>query len=182
MIILGIDPGLEKMGYGVIESIHGRDRLIDYGMVWALKKDKETGKIKTLVERLQELEEGVNELIDTFHPDQVAIEELFFQNNVSTCIPVAQARGVILLTCAKKLGTEVYEYTPNQIKLGLCGNARADKGQMIRMVCMSLNLEYKINGMGKNAIKSKYDDSADALAAAIVHAHSSQAIGNFKIQ
>jgi len=175
MIILGIDPGLEKMGYGVIESIHGKDRLIDYGMVWAKKVDKKTGHVKSLVERLLELEEGVNELVDTFKPDQIAIEELFFTNNVTTGIPVAEARGVILLTCAKKLGTEVYEYTPNQIKNGVCGNPYADKKQIIRVVQMLLKLPEK-------TIAAGFDDSADALAAAICHAHSAENLGNFKIQ
>lgn len=175
MIILGIDPGLEKMGYGVIESVHGKDKCIDYGIVWSKKTDKETGYTKTLPERLLEIEQGVNELIDTYKPDQIAIEELFFTKNVTNGIAVAEARGVILLSCIKKIGNEVYEYTPNQIKSGLTGNAEADKKQMIRVVELTL-------GLKEGTIPLKYDDAADALAGAIVHAHTNQINGGFRLR
>ena len=109
MIILGIDPGLATMGYGVINSEKGNYSVIDYGVVT-------TPKECTLPERLLQLEDGVKELIQTYKPDNVSIEELFFSKNITTGIPVAEARGVILLTAVKSLGKEVYGVTELSIK------------------------------------------------------------------
>ena len=122
MVILGIDPGLATMGYGVINSVKGNYSVIDYGVVT-------TPKECTLPERLQQLEDGVKELIETYKPDNVSIEELFFSKNITTGIPVAEARGVILLTAVKSLGKEVYEYTPNQIKQAVTGYGGASASQ-----------------------------------------------------
>ena len=165
MIILGIDPGLATMGYGVINSLKGNYSVIDYGVVT-------TPKERTLPERLQQLEDGVKELIETYRPDNVSIEELFFSKNITTGIPVAEARGVILLTAVKALGKEVYEYTPNQIKQAVTGYGGADKIQMQHMVQTLLRLKSV----------PRPDDAADALAVAICHAQTSRMRNNFKVQ
>ncbi len=165
MIILGIDPGLATMGYGVIEANKGSYSVIDYGVVT-------TPKDCTLPQRLQQLEDGVKELIDTFKPDNISIEELFFSKNVTTGIPVAEARGVILLTAVKGMGGEVYEYTPNQIKQAVTGYGGADKIQMQHMVQALLRLKSV----------PRPDDAADALAVAICHAQTSRVASNFKIR
>ena len=161
MIILGIDPGLATMGYGVINSEKGNYSVIDYGVVTTPKECT-----------LPELEDGVKELIQTYKPDNVSIEELFFSKNITTGIPVAEARGVILLTAVKSLGKEVYEYTPNQIKQAVTGYGGADKIQMQHMVQVLLRLKSV----------PRPDDAADALAVAICHAQTSRMIGTFKVQ
>ena len=165
MIILGIDPGLATMGYGVISAVHGNFSVIDYGVVT-------TPKELTLPQRLAQLEEGVTELIQTFKPQNISIEELFFSKNITTGIPVAEARGVILLTAVKNLGDEVYEYTPNQIKMAITGYGGADKIQMQHMVQALLRLK-KV---------PRPDDAADALAAALCHAQTSRMTTEFKIR
>lgn len=165
MIILGIDPGLATMGYGVINAVKGNYSVIDYGAVI-------TPKDCTLPQRLKQLEEGVQELIETFKPDNIAIEELFFSKNVTTGIAVSEARGVILLTAVKGLGDEVYEYTPNQIKQAVTGYGGADKMQMQHMVQTLLRLKSV----------PRPDDAADALAVAICHAQTSRMTTNFKVQ
>ena len=165
MIILGIDPGLATMGYGVINAVKGNYSVIDYGAVV-------TPKDCTLPQRLKQLEEGVKELIETFKPDNIAIEELFFSKNVTTGIAVSEARGVILLTAVKGLGDEVYEYTPNQIKQAVTGYGGADKMQMQHMVQALLRLKSV----------PRPDDAADALAVAICHAQTSRMTTSFKVQ
>ncbi len=165
MIILGIDPGLATMGYGVINAVKGNYSVIDYGAVI-------TPKDCTLPQRLKQLEEGVQELIETFKPDNIAIEELFFSKNVTTGIAVSEARGVILLTAVKGLGDEVYEYTPNQIKQAVTGYGGADKMQMQHMVQALLRLKSV----------PRPDDAADALAVAICHAQTSRMTTSFKVQ
>ncbi len=165
MIILGIDPGLATMGYGVISAVHGNFSVIDYGVVT-------TPKELTLPQRLAQLEEGVRELVETFKPQNIAIEELFFSKNITTGIPVAEARGVILLTAVKSLGDEVYEYTPNQIKMAITGYGGADKIQMQHMVQALLRLK-KV---------PRPDDAADALAVALCHAQTSRMTTEFKIK
>jgi len=157
MIILGIDPGLATMGYGVISANRGVFKVVDYGVVTTPKED-------SLPKRLFQIEEGVSELIEAFKPDNVAIEELFFSKNITTVIAVAEARGVILLTAVKGIGSEVYEYTPNQIKQSLTGYGKADKIQMQHVVTSLLHLS-KI---------PRPDDAADALAVAVCHAHTSR--------
>ena len=165
MIILGIDPGLATMGYGVINAVKGNYSVIDYGAVV-------TPKDCTLPQRLKQLEEGVQELIETFKPDNIAIEELLFSKNVTTGIAVSEARGVILLTAVKGLGDEVYEYTPNQIKQAVTGYGGADKMQMQHMVQALLRLKSV----------PRPDDAADALAVAICHAQTSRMTTSFKVQ
>ena len=157
MIILGIDPGLATMGYGIIEKKPNGDSVpVDYGVVL-------TPKDESLPVRLAMLEEGVNKILNKFKPAEVAVEELFFSKNITTGIPVAHARGVILLTCVKYCG-KLYEYTPMQIKQALTGYGRADKVQMMHVVASLLHLQ-KI---------PRPDDAADALAVALCHAHTSR--------
>ncbi|MBE6648040.1 MAG: crossover junction endodeoxyribonuclease RuvC [Ruminococcaceae bacterium] len=153
MIILGIDPGIATVGYGVISAVNGKFYPIDYGTI--------TTKAGVLLEkRLLEIYEGVTELIKRHSPDAVAIEELFFNKNVKTAIDVAQGRGAILTAIAKS-GIDLFEYTPLQVKSSVVGYGRAEKQQVMYMIKVLLNL--------KSAPKP--DDTADALAIAICHAN-----------
>ena len=157
MIILGIDPGLATMGYGVVEKLKNDSTVaVDYGVVL-------TPKEESLPVRLAMLEEGVNKILTKYKPDEIAVEELFFSKNIPTGIPVAHARGVTLLTCVKYCG-RLFEYTPNQIKQSLTGYGKADKIQMMHVVTSLLRL---------NKIP-RPDDAADALAVALCHAHTSR--------
>ncbi len=157
MIILGIDPGLATMGYGVIDKrADGGSVAVDYGVVL-------TPKQESLPVRLAMLEEGINKILAKFSPEEIAVEELFFSKNITTGIPVAHARGVTLLTCVKYCG-RLYEYTPMQIKQALTGYGRADKVQMMHVVTSLLHFS-KI---------PRPDDAADALAVALCHAHTSR--------
>ena len=164
MVVLGIDPCLATLVWGVLKNDRGRFETIDYGVVL-------TPKEESLPVRLAMLEEGVNKLIDKYHPDEIALEELFFNNNITTGINVAQARGVILLTCVKKCG-RLYEYTPLQIKQALTGYGRADKKQMQIMVKTLLRLDNI----------PKPDDAADALAVALTHCQTSRFSSSFGIR
>ena len=157
MIIVGFDPGLATLGYGVIEK--GKDykaQMIDYGVI-------STPKDENLAVRLCMIEQGVKQIIEKFKPDEIAVEELFFAKNVTTGINVAHARGVLLLTVAKECG-RLYEYTPLQIKQALTGYGRADKHQIQAMVKTYLNLKSI----------PRPDDAADALAVALCHAQTNK--------
>ena len=166
MIILGIDPGLATLGYGVIEKdARGNGRAVEFGVVV-------TPKDEGLPVRLAMLEEGINRILAKFDPDEIAMEELFFSKNITTGIAVAHARGVALLTCVKHCG-KLYEYTPMQIKQALTGYGKADKKQMQSVVTSLLKLK----------TVPKPDDAADALAIALCHAFTSRfgelfAVGN----
>ncbi len=166
MIILGIDPGLATLGFGVIEKdARGNCRAIDCGV---LTTPKEEG----LPVRLAMLEEGLQRLLDQYRPDEIAMEELFFSKNITTGIAVAHARGVALLTCVKRCG-KLYEYTPMQIKQALTGYGKADKKQIQTVVASLLKLKSV----------PKPDDAADALGIALCHAFTSRfgelfAVGN----
>ena len=151
MIILGIDPGLAIVGFGVIDKQKNRTEVIDYGVIRTPKED-------TLPMRLEKVYKGMCELIDKYKPEQVAIEELFFNTNITTGIAVAEARGVIILACINK-GCKLFEYTPLQIKQALTGNGRADKQQVQYMVKAILRLKET----------PRPDDAADGLAAALCH-------------
>ena len=158
MIILGIDPGLAIVGYGVIEYTKGRFRTLSYGAI--------TTPAHTPVEaRLSMIFTEMNALIDKYHPDEMAIEELFFNTNSTTAIAVAEARGVILLSAVRK-GVRCHEYTPLQVKSSVVGYGKADKKQVMMMVQTILKLEKA----------PKLDDTADALAIAICHAHTGGSI------
>lgn len=163
MIIIGIDPGLAIMGYGVIKYNGSQIKVLDYGAV--------TTPAHTSVSiRLQMLYDGLSEIFKKYKPDAVAFEELFFNTNTTTAINVAQARGVALLVGNQYCGN-LFEYTPLQIKQALTGNGRAEKKQVQYMVQNILNLK-KL---------PKPDDAADALAVAITHTQTNHHISNFKI-
>ncbi len=149
-IILGIDPGFGRMGYGVIEKMKtGEWQALDYGCI-------NTSPKKSFVERLQEVCEAVELLIKKYKPTVVGVEKLYFARNVTTAIEVAQARGVILL-CAVQAGLPVDEFTPQQVKQAITGYGKAEKIQMQKMVAIILKIKGKI----------KSDDAADALAIAL---------------
>ena len=157
MIILGIDPGYAIVGFGVIEKDNrGNCKVIDYGTI-------ETPKEESFPLRLKIIAEGMKSLISKYKPDQIAVEELFFNNNITTGIAVAEARGVILLTAVTECG-ELYEYTPLQIKQAITGNGRAEKKQVQYMTVAILGLKSI----------PKPDDAADALACALCHAQTSK--------
>ena len=164
MIILGIDPGIGTMGYGVLEKdARGNCAAVDYGVI-------KTPKDENLAVRLCMLEEGVNALFDKFRPEETAMEELFFSKNITTGIAVAHARGVILLTANKRCG-RIFEYTPNQIKQALTGYGKADKIQVQRTVASHLRLKSV----------PRPDDAADALGVALCHAFTSRFANLFKV-
>ena len=165
MIILGIDPGIAIVGFGVIEKNNrGECKVIDYGVI-TTHKDTQTP------ERLKQVYAGIMQLIEKYKPDAIALEELFFNNNVTTAITVAQARGVLLIASANYT-ENLYEYTPLQIKQALTGNGRAEKKQVQYMVKAILNL---------NSIP-KPDDAADALAVALTHAQTNTFLSQTKIR
>ncbi|MBE5735784.1 MAG: crossover junction endodeoxyribonuclease RuvC [Clostridiales bacterium] len=164
MIILGIDPGLAIVGFGVLDKQKGRTEVVDYGVINTPKED-------TLPVRLEKIYKGMCALIDQYKPDQVAIEELFFNTNITTGIAVAEARGVIILACMNK-GCKLFEYTPLQIKQALTGNGRADKHQVQFMVKAILKL---------NSIP-RPDDAADGLAAALCHSQTNQLLAGTDIK
>ena len=156
MIILGIDPGLAIVGYGVVESEKGRVRPLDYGVI-----NTPAGMRTPL--RLQMIHKGLLSLFEKFKPDEIAVEELFFSNNKTTGIPVAEARGVIVMT-AINYTDKLFEYTPNQIKQAITGWGGADKKQMQEVVRQTLRLPSI----------PKPDDAADALAVALTHAQTNR--------
>ena len=153
MRILGIDPGYAIMGYGILDMNGNHFSVVDYGSII-------TDAGTPMAERLKILYDSLIEIIDKYQPEEVGIEELFFNNNAKTAIMVGEARGIALLACVNK-GVKIFEYTPLQIKQGLVGYGRADKKQVQNMVKGILNLESV----------PKPDDTADALAAAICHGH-----------
>lgn len=154
MIILGIDPGIAIVGYGLIECKGNKFNAIEYGAITTDSKCPFPYRIKTIYEEMISL-------IDKYTPTDLAVEELFFNKNVKTAIKVGQARGVEILAAVNK-GVNIYEYTPLQIKQGVVGYGRADKKQVQEMVKMLLNLKDI----------PKPDDVADALAVALCHGSS----------
>jgi crossover junction endodeoxyribonuclease RuvC len=153
MVILGIDPGLAIVGWGVIEYQNMHFRMVACGSITT-----EAG-IPT-EDRLAEIYDGMKQLIERYRPDAIAVEELFFNTNITTGIRVAEARGVILL-CAAQKKISVAEYTPMQVKQAVVGYGRAEKKQVIAMVTAILKLQKP----------PKPDDTADALAIAVCHGH-----------
>ncbi len=156
MRILGIDPGYGIVGYGIIDYVNNSYNVIDFGVI-------KTPKEESLPVRLAIIYDIVKELIKKNKPDQIAVEELFYFKNQTTIIPVAEARGIILLAGIHECG-EIFEYTPLQIKQALTGNGRAEKAQIQYMVKTILGLKET----------PKPDDAADALAVAITHANFNQ--------
>ncbi len=153
MRILGIDPGLATIGWGVIDTTGVKHKALAYG---AIITPAGTPTEKRLALIFAELEA----IIKKYQPEVMAVEELFFNTNITTGIRVAEARGVILL-CAERCGIELAEYTPLQVKQAVVGYGRAEKKQVITMVTMLLGLPKPPSP----------DDTADALAIAVCHAH-----------
>jgi len=158
MIILGIDPGTATTGFGVIKKT-GKDNIevLDYGCIETLP-GLEAG------DRLKIINNELNKLIKKYSPEMMAVENLFFFKNLKTAMPVSQAKGVILLTAAKKR-IPVVEFTPLQVKMTITGYGRAEKKQVQRMVQTMLCLEEK----PKDKAKRK-DDATDALGIALCYA------------
>lgn len=158
MRILGIDPGIAIVGFGLIESNRGSVRMLQYGAVTT-----EAGL--PLATRLVQIENDMTALIAQLKPDEIAVEELFFSKNITTGIAVAHGRGVILCT-AERLGVPIFEYTPMQVKQAVAGYGLADKKQVMDMTKRLLKLK----------AVPKPDDAADALAIAICHARSATSL------
>ena len=153
MRIIGIDPGYAIMGYGIVDYRGSRYTPGEFGSITTEAHTPNEERLMTLYDEL-------TRIIEEFRPDEASIEELFYNTNATTAIMVGEARGTALLACAKA-GIRISEYTPLQIKSSLTGYGRADKKQVQTMVKMILNLKEV----------PKPDDTADALAAAICHAH-----------
>ncbi|MFH0873779.1 MAG: crossover junction endodeoxyribonuclease RuvC [Candidatus Komeilibacteria bacterium] len=151
-LILGIDPGFADTGWGVI-SFAGQGQMLACGSISTPKSD-------SFSDRLLALGQQLTTIIKTYRPDMVAIEELFFNTNVTTGIKVAMARGVIMYVC-RQAGLPVREFTPGQIKLALTSDGRASKAQMGKMIQLLLNL----------SVLPQPDDAVDALACALTCAH-----------
>ncbi|ABR48491.1 crossover junction endodeoxyribonuclease RuvC [Alkaliphilus metalliredigens QYMF] len=164
MIILGIDPGIAILGYGIVKYEGNKFKVIDYGAI------KTSSKMAT-PQRLKEIYLRLDELISEYQPDAVAIEELFFNTNTTTAMVVSHARGVAVLAAAIH-EKEIYEYTPLQVKQAVVGYGRAEKKQVQQMIKILLNLEQA----------PKPDDVADALAVAVCHAHSGHFQSLFKVK
>lgn len=154
MKILGIDPGYAIVGYGLVSYDNYKFKTIGYGAI--------TTKAGIPINlRLLEIFNDMTTILETFKPEMVAIEKLFFNTNTKTAIDVAQARGVVVVACASQ-NIPIYEYTPLQVKQSVTGYGRAEKKQVMEMT-------KSILGMSK---VPKPDDAADALAVAICHGHS----------
>ena len=172
MRILGIDPGIATIGFGVLESEKNSHKLINCGVIT-------TPAHTSLSSRLEQIYDDMLSLLDLFKPDAVSIEELFFNTNITTGISVAHGRGVILLAC-RKYGVKVYEYTPLQVKQAVVGYGRAEKHQVMDMVKRICQLPAQVMDMVKRICQlpaaPKPDDAADAVALAICHARSATSL------
>lgn len=149
MIILGIDPGTRRIGFGVVEYEGGRCNLRDAGILAIREKINDQ-------QALEEVSRGIKNLIQKYRPDAAAVEKIFFSKNQKTAIEVAQARGVILAIMVES-HVPAYEYSPNEIKLSVTGNGNADKKSVAKMVALIL----------KQTHMKLIDDASDALAAAL---------------
>lgn len=161
MIVLGIDPGTARLGYGVIDTAGGVPSLIDFGIA-------ETYPTDSMPDRLLQIYQNIQLLLTEHEPDVMAIEKLFFARNVTTAIAVGQARGVVLLAAAEK-GLAVREYTPSEVKHSIVGYGKADKSQIQEMVRIILGLDHI----------PRPDDAADALAIAVCDAHMTSGYGAY---
>ena len=164
MVILGIDPGLALLGWGVVEAVGGRLKLLGYGVV-------ETKAGTPQAQRLRAIQLGIRDVISIYKPDDIAFEELFFARNVTTALSVGAARGAAIIAAAEYT-ENLYEYTPMQIKQAVTGWGKADKHQVQQMVKLLLNMKEI----------PKPDDAADGIAAAITHAHSLHAKEMFRMK
>lgn len=154
MRILGIDPGVATIGFGLVEADRGRQQLLRYGVIT-------TPPGIPLSSRLWQISEDMSSLLTQLRPDEASVEELFFSKNITTGIAVAHGRGVILLEL-ERAGIPVYEYTPMQVKQAVVGYGKAEKRQVMDMTRRLLHLK----------AVPRPDDAADALALALCHARS----------
>ena len=154
MRILGIDPGLATMGFGIIDIVEHRPVLVEAGAVITTPEMR-------MFERLRKINEDIRDLLNLYQPDDIVFEELFFARNVTTALNVGAARGSALCACATYTG-QIYEYTPLQIKQAITGYGRADKHQ----------IQYMVKLMMKHPDIIRPDDAADAVAAALTHFNS----------
>ncbi len=155
MRIIGIDPGTAITGFSILEVKNKKLTLLDFGYI-------QTHKGLKKAERLNHIAEDMEELLKKWSPDKAAVEKLFFNKNIKTAIDVAEARGVVTQKCASR-GLEIEEYGPSEIKSSVCGNGRADKKAVQKMVKMIMDMKET----------PKPDDVADAIAVAICSANSS---------
>ncbi len=160
MVILGIDPGVATIGFGLIRAERGKNTLLQYGVIT-------TPAGIPLSQRLLQISRDMDELLTQFKPDEMAVEELFFTKNITTGISVAHGRGVILLS-AEKAGIPVFEYTPMQVKQAVAGYGAAEKRQVMLMTQRLLGMKEV----------PKPDDAADALALAICHGRAATSLLN----
>jgi len=160
MRILGIDPGVATVGFGLVEATRAKQRPLRYGVIT-------TPAGLPLSTRLAQLFQDMETILEQFHPDEIAVEELFFSKNITTGIAVAHGRGVILLAC-ERFGAPVYEYTPMQVKQAVAGYGGAQKRQVMLMTQQLLKLKEL----------PRPDDAADALALAICHGRSATSLLN----
>ncbi|MDC7225017.1 MAG: crossover junction endodeoxyribonuclease RuvC [Spirochaetales bacterium] len=151
MRVLGIDPGLASVGWGVVESKHNRLSHVARGTITTASRDSSGFRLKKIYQELQDI-------IEEYKPDEAALETLYFAKNITSALPVAQARGVLLLACTEA-GLPIGEYTPLEIKQAVVGSGRAEKQQVEHMVRLLLGLREK----------EKSDHATDALAAAVCH-------------
>ena len=164
MIVLGIDPGYALMGWGVVEANGSQMKLLGYGCI-------ETKAGTPMQKRLRALQLGIRDLTLMYHPDEVAFEELFFAQNVTTALMVGAARGAAIIAAAEYT-ENLYEYTPMQIKQAITGYGGADKHQMQHMVKLLLGMDDII----------RPDDAADAVAAALTHIQAGRMKEQFKLK
>jgi crossover junction endodeoxyribonuclease RuvC len=154
MIVIGVDPGLARLGYGVIEVSGGDIQPVCYGII------ETSGKDHRASERLLKIYTEIGTLFDKYSPNHISLEKLFFTKNISSAMSVSEVRGIILLAAEQRL-IPVTEYTPNQIKQAITGSGRADKRQVQEMIKRLLHL----------AEIPTPDDAADALSIALCHIH-----------
>ncbi len=156
MIILGVDPGTATTGFGIIRKTKKKLKVIDYGCI-------KTYPDSTPGNRLKIINNELNKLINKYKPKVLAVENVYFFKNLKTAMPVSQAKGVILLTAAKKK-IPVYEFTPLQMKMAITGYGKAEKKQVQKMIKVLLNLKEV----------PKLDDAADALGIALCYVFQSR--------
>ena len=154
MIVIGIDPGFARLGYGVIEVVKEGNRPVCYGCI------ETSGKALSPSQRLLKIYTEVEVLLDTYQPGYLSLEKLFFQKNISSAMSVSEVRGIVLLAAGQR-NIPVTEYTPNQVKQAITGSGRADKRQVQEMIKRLLQLEEI----------PRPDDAADALSIALCHIH-----------
>lgn len=153
MILLGIDPGTANTGFGLVKHEGAKTIHLAHGVI-------KTEPSQNRAQRLLEIADDLEKIISKYKPGHCNVEKLFFQNNITTAMAVAESRGVILMMLARH-GIDYTEITPLQLKKNLCGDGKADKKQIQKMVQISLGLK----------TAPKPDDAADALALALFPAH-----------